>query len=391
MTKRVFLLVMDSFGAGELPDAPLYGDAGSNTLKTVASSPKFDAPTLTQLGLFNFDGAEGKPPYPAPIGSFGKAAEQSKGKDTTTGHWEIAGLISEEAMPTFPNGFPDDLIVEYEKRTGRKVLCNKPYSGTKLLTDFGLEHVKTGALLVYTSADSVFQVAAHEEVVPLEELYEDCRIARELLTGPYAVGRVIARPFIGSYPNFTRTANRHDFSLNPFAPTMLDCIEQAGLDSIAVGKIHDIFAGCGITRSLHTVNNADGMEKTLSIAKEDFHGLCFVNLVDFDMTYGHRNDIDGYAGAVSAFDRQLKTLLGELREEDLLLITADHGCDPGTASTDHSREYVPVLAYGKTLRQGVNLGVLASYADIGATVLDYLNVPGQIAGSSFLPKMMGGR
>lgn len=387
--KRIFLIVLDSVGIGEMPDAADYKDEGSNTLAAAATSRYFDMPNMSKLGLFNIDGVGCRPKEPNPAGSFARMAEASRGKDTTTGHWEIAGIRSETAMPTFPNGFPDEVIEEFERRTGRHVLCNKPYSGTEVIKDYGREHVRTGDLIVYTSADSVFQIAAHEQVVPLEELYGYCRTAREMLTGKYAVGRVIARPFIGEYPNFTRTSNRHDFSLVPPKTTMLDQMKEANLDVIAVGKINDIFAGKGVTEFVRTKNNADGIRKTIEMTKRDFHGLCFVNLVDFDMLYGHRNDVEGYAKALTEFDRNLPQILEGLGPEDILMITADHGCDPSTPSTDHSREYTPFVLYGGCIRGGTNLGTRPTFSDIGATVLDYFGIRPEICGTSVLKQAQG--
>lgn len=379
--KRVFLIVLDSVGIGELPDAKNYGDEGSNTIKACCAQPGFNIPNLKNAGLFNIDGVDFEKGVEAPTGAYGKCAERSKGKDTTTGHWEICGLISKKAMPTFPNGFPKELLDEFSKRTGRGVLCNKPYSGTKVIKDYGEKHIETGDLIVYTSADSVFQIAAHESVVPVEQLYEYCRIARELLKGEYAVGRVIARPFEGEYP-FKRTARRHDFSLLPPQDTLLDYLSKSGLDVIPVGKIFDIFAGKGLKKANPTVSNADGMEKTLEFSKTDFHGLCFTNLVDFDMLFGHRNDAPGYAKALMEFDKWLGEFLLTLRDEDILIITADHGCDTLTPSTDHSREYIPLLVLGKHVKP-VNLGVRKTYADIGKTVADIFSVNADIAGESF--------
>ena len=345
MAKRVFLIVLDSFGIGAEPDAAAFGDEGSNTLASIAASPAFDTPQMRRLGLFNIDGVTCGEKTDAPAGAFARLQEASNGKDTTIGHWEIAGVESPRALPTYPDGSIRISIAEYEARTGRKVLCNKPYSGTQVLVDYGEEHMRTGALIVYTSADSVFQVAAHEDVVPVEQLYEYCQIARDMLRGEHGVGRVIARPFVGTCAaDFKRTPNRHDFSLEPPAPTMLDYLKAAGRDVIAVGKIHDIFAGQGDTETIRTKNNDDGMRVTLELADRDFNGLAFVNLVDFDMVYGHRRNIDGYADAATRFDKGLTELLGKLRPEDLVLITADHGCDPGyTKTTDHTREYVPLL------------------------------------------------
>ena len=347
MFKRIFLIIMDSFGCGEAPDAEQFGDKGSNTLKTCYESKKFKAPNLKKLGLLNIDNIGIDDKENSVLGSFAKLEEKSAGKDTTTGHWEIAGLVSNKTMPTFPNGFPKEILSKITKIWGRGYLVNKPYSGTEVLLDYGREHIETGKLIVYTSADSVFQIAAHEDYVPLEDLYKYCKEARELLTGKYAVGRVIARPFVGEYPNYERTPNRHDYSLLPPKKTMLNILKENGKDVIAVGKISDIFAGSGIGESHTIVSNADGMEKTINLQKKDFEGLCFVNLVDFDSKYGHRNDIDGYAQAVTDFDKQLGKFLKGMRDDDLLIISADHGCDPKTKSTDHSREFVPMLAVGK--------------------------------------------
>ncbi len=389
--KRVFIVVLDSVGIGELPDASLYGDEGSHTLYAASTSQYFNMPNMKKLGLFHIDGVKEKFPQindDMPFeGAVGRMAEMSKGKDTTTGHWEIAGIISENPFPTYPNGFPEEILKPFEERTGRKVICNLPYSGTDVIRDYGKEHVETGALIVYTSADSVFQIAAHEEIVPLEELYRYCEIARELLTGKHAVGRVIARPFLGTYPDYKRTSNRHDFSLEP-SLTFMDQMKEAGLDVLAVGKIFDIFAGKGITDTVRTHDNAEGIEKMIERLERDFNGLCFVNLVDFDMIYGHRNDVDGYAKALTYFDEQLPRILEGLREEDILIVTADHGCDPSTPSTDHSREYIPLVVYGKQVKQDVNLGTRASYADIAATILDYYQVPQKTAGTSFLKEIM---
>lgn len=387
--RRVFLIVLDSVGIGEMPDSAQYGDEGSNTLAACTRSDKLDIPNLRQLGIFNIQGVGCGTPVEHPTGAVARLAEASKGKDTTIGHWEISGVISPKPLPTYPDGFPMELLEEFSRRTGRGWLCNKPYSGTQLLTDYGREHVETGKLIVYTSADSVFQIAAHEDVVPVPELYRCCEIARELLCGEHGVGRVIARPFVGTYPDYTRTPNRHDYSLQPPGDTVLDAIKAAGLDCIGVGKINDIFAGRGITEFVRTKSNTDGMEKTFGYARKDFHGLCFVNLVDFDMVYGHRNDVEGYAGALTQFDRQLGQLLPMLQEDDLLIITADHGCDPSTPSTDHSREHVPMVAWSKSIKAGANLGTRDTYAHIAATVADYLGVKGNFSGSSFLPDILG--
>ena len=385
MSKRVFIIVLDSCGCGEMPDAYLWHDEGSNTLGAIRKDEHFNCPNLIDLGLFNIDTVGGG--VDNPKGSFARLKETSMGKDTTIGHWEIAGIISPKPLPTYPNGFPSDVIEEFEKRTGRKVLCNKPYSGTEVIKDYGEEHVKTGALIVYTSADSVFQIAAHEDVVPVPELYRYCQIARDMLQGEHCVGRVIARPFTGEWP-FTRTSNRHDYSLIPPHTTMLDVLKKHNLATISVGKIYDIFAGKSVSESNRTTSNANGMEVTLDIQKRDFEGLCFVNLVDFDMKYGHRNDIVGYASAMTEFDRYLCEFLKNMRADDMLIITADHGCDPSTPSTDHSREYVPMIVCGDGIKAGVDLGTRSTFADISATVLDYLGVDKEdTAGESFLSKV----
>lgn len=385
MGKRVFLIVLDSLGIGAMPDAKVYGDEGSNTLKSVVRSEYFDAPNLRELGLFNIDCVHVVEPHPAPKAAFARLEELSKGKDTTIGHWEIAGVISSQPLPVFQEGFPAQVIEKFENRTGRQVLCNKPYSGTDVLKDYGQGHLQRGALIVYTSADSVFQIAAHEGIVAPEELYGYCRIARDILTGEYGVGRVIARPFIGEYPNFARTENRRDFSLKPPHSTMLDVLANTGHEVIAVGKIWDIFAGEGITKTIKTKNNTYGIEEIKHLVKDgDFEGLCFVNLVDFDMLYGHRNDSDGYARAIKAFDDSLPEIMASLREQDLLIITADHGCDPGDVSTDHTREYVPLLMYGNSIKPGVNLGTRHGFCDISATVLQYLDAARGKNGRSML-------
>ena len=382
MPKRVFLIVLDSVGIGEMPDAYKWKDEGSNTLAAIRNNPSFNCPTLKKLGLFNIDGVGGGAENP--LGSFARMTEVSNGKDTTVGHWEIAGLVSKEPLPTYPNGFPKEVVEEFEKLTGRKVLCNRTYSGTEVIKDYGEEHIKTGGLIVYTSADSVFQIAAHEDIIPIDELYSICEIARKMLKGKHSVGRVIARPFAGDYP-FVRTSNRHDFSLAPQNDTMLDLLKENGYMVISVGKISDIFAGKGISEAFYTKNNLNGMEITQKIAKRDFEGLCFVNLVDFDSTYGHRNDVDGYAKALTEFDEQLEKLLLLLRDDDVVIITADHGCDPSTPSTDHSREYTPMIIRGKKICSGVNLGTRKSFADISATILGYFGVEkGTTAGESFL-------
>ena len=398
--KRVFLIVLDSFGIGYEPDAAEYGDEGSNTLKTVCASPEFDVPNMEKLGLFSIDGTEKAKEAAeaagrlhaadggfAPAGAFGRMRERSKGKDTTVGHWEIAGMISEKPFPTYPDGFPQEILDRFSESVGRGVLCNKPYSGTDVIRDYGKEHVETGNLIVYTSADSVFQIAAHEEVVPLEELYRDCRIAREILTGEHGVGRVIARPFLGEAPNYYRTGNRHDFALEPPKDTMLDVLKRNGYETISIGKIYDIFAGKGLTESNPTKNNTEGIEELFKIQERDFTGLCFLNLVDFDMVYGHRNNIEGYAKALTEFDRALGTFMERMRDDDILIITADHGCDPGYPGTDHTREYTPMLAYGKAVRPGTDLGTRKSFSDIGKTVIDIFGLDGDTDGESFLSEI----
>lgn len=382
--KRVFLIVLDSFGIGEMEDAADYGDKGTSTLRSVFASPEFSMPNMTQMGLFNMDGVDFGNPVANPTARIARMKEASRGKDTTIGHWEIAGVLSKKPLPTYPNGFPEDVLKAFSEATGRGILCNKPYSGTEVIKDYGDEHVKTGKLIVYTSADSVFQIAAHEDVVPVETLYEYCRIARKILQGEHGVGRVIARPFIGADGNYTRTPKRHDFSLEPPATTMLDQLKENGKAVISVGKIKDIFAGRGITDFVYTKGNEEGIEKTLSYLDQDFEGLCFVNLVDFDMLYGHRNDVDGYAKALHYFDSKLPEIIGKLREDDVLMITADHGCDPGyKESTDHSREHTPFLMYGAKVTPG-NLGTRETFADIGATVLDYFGIKPAFEGTSML-------
>lgn len=373
MKKRIFLIVLDSLGIGAAPDAKAFGDESANTMKTISESSKFHIPNLLKLGLGEIDGVEYLKTGKKPLAALARMRERSAGKDTTVGHWEIAGIISAKPLPTYPDGFPRDVIEKFEAATGRKALCNKPYSGTDVIRDYGEEHIKTGALIVYTSADSVFQIAAHEEIVPLEKLYEYCHIAREILTNEHSVGRVIARPFIGTAPDFKRTPNRHDYSLEPFAQTMLDAIKQSGKEVISVGKIYDIFAGCGITRSLPSKSNTHGMELTSEVAATDFDGLCFTNLVEFDSTYGHRNDIDGYATALSEFDAWLGEFLTQMRTDDILMITADHGCDPGDLSTDHTREYTPLIVYGGGVK-AINLGTRDTFADISATICTLLGV-----------------
>ncbi len=384
MSKRVFLIVLDSFGIGEMPDSEKFGDKGANTLKSIAKSKFFKADTLKKLGLFNIDSVDISEQENNTIGAYGRLAEISNGKDTTIGHWEISGVVSGEPLPTFSDGFPDEIIKKFTEATGKEILCNKPYSGTAVINDYGEEHIKTGKPIIYTSADSVFQIAAHEDVIPVETLYDYCKIARKILTGKYGVGRVIARPFIGEVGNFKRTSRRHDFSIDPPKDTMLDVLSNNGLKTICVGKITDIFNSKGVTDSIYTKSNIDGMQKTELCINEDFEGLCFVNLVEFDMVYGHRRDIDGYAKAIAEFDEWLGSAICSIKENDILIITADHGCDPGfTKTTDHTREYVPVLIYGKHIKS-VNLGTKAGFCSIGKTICDYFNIENNLSGESFL-------
>ncbi len=385
--KRIFLLVLDSFGVGFEPDAAEFGDVGANTLKSCASSEQFRMDNLIAAGLGNLDGVDYLRKTDTPTAAVARLQERSKGKDTTIGHWEIAGVISEQPLPTYPNGFPEEVLAPFRAQTGRGVLCNLPYSGTEVIKDYGRQHVETGDLIVYTSADSVFQIAAHEDIVPPEQLYEYCRIARKILVGKHGVGRVIARPFEGEWP-YTRTSRRHDFSLTPPADTMLDLLKAAGKSVIGVGKIHDIFAGQGLTEFTYTAGNRDGMEQTMAYAEKDFEGLCFVNLVDYDMLYGHRRNIDGYAAALHEFDAWLPGFLEKLTDDDLVIITADHGCDPGySAHTDHTREYIPMLALGKRVKP-VNLGTRPGFGDIAATVLELLDVDARVQGVSFAQQIV---
>lgn len=378
MAKRVFLIVLDSFGVGGAPDAAKFGDEGSNTLAAVLSYSNAAFPNLAKMGLLAIDGEDdpritsykkAQESIPSPIGSYARVREISAGKDSTIGHWEIAGIISDKAQPTYPDGFPSEVIKALEEATGKEYLCNKPYSGTDVIRDYGEEHMKTGKPIIYTSADSVLQIAAHEEIIPLNELYDICAKAREVMTGDHAVGRVIARPFVGEPGNFTRTANRHDFSLSAPSSTMLDLLKNEGYDVISIGKIFDLFAGRGLTESNPTKGNTDGINKTIEMMDRDFTGLCFTNLVDFDMKYGHRNDIEGYATAMHEFDDALGIILSKLRDDDLLIITADHGCDPSTASTDHSRECIPLLIYGDGYRTTCNIGELSGFNNIAGIVL----------------------
>ncbi len=386
--KRVFLIVLDSFGIGQMPDSQLFGDAGVNTLASCAATGALQIPHMIAAGLGNIDGVTCLPKTAAPTGAVARLTERSMGKDTTIGHWEIAGIVSPDPLPTYPEGFPEEILEPFRAATGRGVLANAPWSGTAVIEKYGKAHMETGDLIVYTSADSVFQIAAHEDIVPPEQLYEYCRIARKLLVGKHGVGRVIARPFVGQPGSFKRTANRHDFSLEPPRTTLLDGVKDAGLASIAVGKIFDIFAGQGITEHVYNQSNADGMRHTSHYAAQDFSGLCFVNLVDFDMNFGHRRDCLGYAKALTEFDRWLGDFLPMLGSEDVVMITADHGCDPGyAATTDHTREYVPLLVLGKQVKPG-NLGTRGCFADIAATVAELLGVTLDTPGQSFAKEIM---
>ncbi len=386
--KRIFLFVLDSFGIGAMPDSEAFGDVNVNTLAACATSKELHIPNLIAAGLGNADGVTCLPKVENPTGAVARLREASMGKDTTIGHWEIAGIVSPDPLPTYPEGFPEEVIAPFRAATGRGILANAPWSGTEVIMEYGDAHVKTGDLIVYTSADSVFQIAAHEEVVPLETLYEYCHIAREQLKGKHGVGRVIARPFVGTSGAYKRTSNRHDYSLEPPAATMLDAIKAAGKASIGVGKIYDIFAGHGTTEHVYNKSNANGMEHAMRYAEQDFEGLCFVNLVDFDMLFGHRRDIDGYARALTEFDAWLPAFLQKLGEDDLVMITADHGCDPAyLATTDHTREYVPLLMLGKGVRN-VNLGTRESFADIAATVTELLGVDFDTQGKSFAQEIV---
>jgi len=385
-TKRIFLMVMDSFGIGGAKDAARFGDEGSNTLRSLMKTEGFYAPVLGSLGLFHINGVDRVSEKEPPIGAYARVCEQSEGKDSTIGHWELAGIRSEEPLPTYPNGFPHDIIEALEQRTGRKVLCNQTYSGTEVIKDYGAEQKETGGLIVYTSVDSVMQIAAHTDVIPLKELYRCCEIAREILSGEHCVGRVIARPFIGEYP-YRRTADRHDYSALPPKTTVLDLLKANGLETLAVGKINDIFAGVGISEAIRSESNDDGMRIMSSLLDRDFQGLCFVNFVDFDTVFGHRRNAKGYAEAVMRLDAWLGDFIRGLREDDVLMITADHGCDPLYQGTDHTRENVPLLVYGKQIKPG-NIGERASFSDIAATIADMLDVPYALNGESFKEVLM---
>lgn len=388
MTKRVVLIVLDSVGAGEMPDAKDYKDQGSDTLGNISKHVGgLRLPNMEKLGLGNIDGIKGIVKAENPIGAYGKCSELSKGKDTVTGHWEISGCVLHTALNTYPQGFPEEIISEFEKRIGRKIIGNVVASGTEIIKEMGDEHVKTGCPIIYTSADSVFQIAAHEEVIPLDELYRMCTIAREMLVDDWAVGRIIARPFVGTSGSYTRTSNRRDFALDPFDKTILEYISEADMSVAAVGKIEDIFNKKGVTDAVHTKNNMDGVDKTLDYMDSIEKGLIFTNLVDFDMQYGHRNDPEGYAKALVDFDNRLPEIIAKLKKDDVLIITADHGCDPTTESTDHSREYIPVLVYGEEIKANTNLGIRKSFADIGKTTLGLLDINNELYGSAFLSEI----
>lgn len=385
MDRKVVLVVLDSVGIGELPDAELYGDKGSNTLGNIAKHVKgFSIPNLEALGIGSIEGVENLIKCENPEGIYGRCSELSKGKDTITGHWEMAGVILETPLQTYPNGFPKEIMDEFEAKIGRKTLGNVVASGTAIIEELGEEHIRTGYPIIYTSADSVFQIAANEDIIPLEELYNMCQIAREMLVGDRMVGRVIARPFKGMKKGeFVRTANRHDYALEPFNKTALEYVSEAGLPMVAVGKIKDIFTGKGVTESVSIKDNMDGVDKTLQMMKSHSNGFIFTNLVDFDMKFGHRNDVEGYAKALEEFDDILPEIKEALGDNDVLIITADHGCDPTTESTDHSREYVPVLVYGRNLKEDINLGTRNGFCDIGKTVLDLLDIENDLVGKSF--------
>jgi len=381
MVERVFLIVLDSAGIGEMPDAKLYGDEGSNTIGNIALKVGLKVPTLKKMGLGNIAELHGIEPAQKPLAAWGKMAELSPGKDTITGHWEIAGIVLEKPFKTFPQGFPKELISKFEQAIKREILGNVVASGTEIIKELGPEHMATGKPIIYTSADSVFQIAAHEEVIPLEELYSICQIARDILQDEWKVARVIARPFIGTEGNFIRTANRRDFAIEPPSPTLLENVKDGGYEVVGIGKISDIFTGKGITKNVHTENNLDGIEKIINSMSEVKRGLVFANLVDYDSKYGHRNDAQGYAKALEEFDEQLPRIMEKLNENDVLIVTADHGCDPTTVSTDHSREYVPLLIYGSQINP-VNVGVRKSFADLGATIAEMLSVQKLLKGES---------
>jgi phosphopentomutase len=387
--RRAIVIVLDSLGVGELPDAAKYGDEGSNTLGHLAARVGLQVPTLRRLGLGRLANLGGEPPPAVPDGAFGRMAEQSPGKDSVTGHWELMGLVLDQPFPVFPDGFSPELLGEFERRIGRRTLGNTVASGTVIIEELGPEHIRTGWPIVYTSADSVFQIAAHEDVIPIGELYRQCEVAYGLLVEGLGVGRIIARPFVGAPGSFRRTANRRDFAIRPTEPTVLDHIVQAGLPVLGIGKIEDLFAGQGVARAVHSTSDDEGMDHVEGALRTVERGLVFANLVDFDAQYGHRNNVEGYASNLERFDRRLSALLPRLGAEDLLLLTADHGNDPTTSSTDHSREYVPVLAAGRRVRPGADIGTRETFADLGATVAEALGVAGTGRGRSFLAEIAG--
>jgi phosphopentomutase len=383
MVNRITLFVLDSIGIGALPDAEAFGDIGVNTLGHIAASGDFFIPNLTKMGIGNIEGVNEIPSVSNPIAAFGRSSEASNGKDTTTGHWEIAGLKIDTPFKTYPEGFPDSIISVFEEKTGRKVLCNAPASGTEIIEALGEQHMNTGDLIVYTSADSVFQIAAHEDIVPLEDLYRYCEIARELLRGDEQVARVIARPFIGAPGAFSRTSNRRDYSIKPYGKTVLDYAKEAGLAVKSVGKIYDIFDGEGITHEIHTKDNMDGVDQTIHFLKESFKGIIFTNLVDFDAKYGHRRDVLGYKKAIEAFDARIPELISHMKSDDIIIFLADHGNDPAYSGTDHTREYIPLIIYGDSVKAGVNIGTRKTFADVAATVSDILKIDATANGTSF--------
>ena len=385
-TKRIFLMVLDSFGIGGAKDAERFGDSGSNTLRSLTRTEGFDVPALASLGLFHIDGVDTSLVKTKPVGAYGRLCEQSEGKDSTIGHWELAGIRSYEPLPTYPNGFPKEIVEELERRTGREVLCNKPYSGTDVIRDYGKEHLETGGLIVYTSVDSVMQIAAHGDVMPVEELYRCCEIARDILSGEHCVGRVIARPFTGEWP-FRRTAGRHDYSAVPPSKTFLNLLRENGLETLAVGKINDLYAGAGISEAIRTGSNEEGMAVASSLLEREFRGICFVNFVDFDTVYGHRRNAQGYAEAIMKLDTWLLGFISHMKEDDILMVTADHGCDPLYRGTDHTRENVPILVYGKNIKPG-NLGERNSFSDVAATVAEIFDIPYELNGESFKKDLM---
>ncbi|WP_341412596.1 phosphopentomutase [Clostridium aceticum] len=386
---RVVLFVIDSVGIGALPDAEEFGDVGANTLGNIIKAEGgIHLPNLISLGLGNIDGIIGIDPIESPLGAYGRSDEVSQGKDTTTGHWELAGLHLTKPFKTFPDGFPESVIQAFEEKIGKKILGNKAASGTAIIEELGEEHLKTGYPIVYTSADSVFQIAAHEEVIPIEELYKMCRIAREIMMGDHAVARIIARPFVGTLGSFNRTSNRRDFSLNPPGETVLDIAKREGFDVIAVGKIEDIFNGQGITEAVHTEDNMDGIDQTINYLNKENKGIIFTNLVDFDSKYGHRRDAKGYKQALEDMDQRIPELLKSLKKDDMIMIVADHGNDPTFKGTDHTREYIPILIYGEAVKPNVNIGTRKSFADIAATIADILGIPSTGKGDSFKSLMM---